>query len=201
MKLAKIVNIERSTDRCYDLTVENNHNFFCNDVLIHNCDYRGVVKVILHNVGSSTFTVNKGDRIAQLVITPIIRASFSHSRELPETARGAGGFGSTGTLTDLYLGLCVDYSSTSLHKVLNGRKINAKTHFDCGFSQSLRAFVRCVSCDERQRRSHRRLRWILEDASKACQRVLTISCVPCLGRWWIAEKKSVVFGVQDEQAA
>jgi len=150
MKLAKIVNIERSTDRCYDLTVENNHNFFCNDVLIHNCDYRGVVKVILHNVGSSTFTVNKGDRIAQLVITPIIRASFSHSRELPETARGAGGFGSTGTLTDLYLGLCVDYSSTSLHKVLNGRKINAKTHFDCGFSQSLRAFIRCVSCNERQ---------------------------------------------------
>ena len=60
-------------------------------------DYRGEVKVILINLGKDDFTVKRGDRIAQLVFTPIVRAQFEHSEELTESERGAGGFGSTGT--------------------------------------------------------------------------------------------------------
>lgn len=59
-------------------------------------DYRGEVKVILGNLGSEPFTIRRGDRIAQLVIAPVTRAAFEAVFELPETGRGAGGFGSTG---------------------------------------------------------------------------------------------------------
>jgi dUTP pyrophosphatase len=59
-------------------------------------DYRGEVKVILVNLGSEPFTVRRGDRVAQLVLTPVTRASFTAADELPETGRGTGGFGSTG---------------------------------------------------------------------------------------------------------
>jgi dUTP pyrophosphatase len=59
-------------------------------------DYRGEVKVILGNLGSEPFTIRRGDRIAQLVIAPVTRAAFEPVFELPETDRGAGGFGSTG---------------------------------------------------------------------------------------------------------
>lgn len=98
MKFVKIKSMSAHTERCYDLTVENNHNFFCNDVLIHNCDYRGEVKVILANMGKSDFCVKKGDRVAQLVFAPVSSIIFQNI--LPEdfetTARGSGGFGSTG---------------------------------------------------------------------------------------------------------
>ncbi len=59
-------------------------------------DYRGEVMVILINLGDSAFRVNRGDRIAQAVIAPSIRAIISEAGDLDETARGAGGFGSTG---------------------------------------------------------------------------------------------------------
>lgn len=59
-------------------------------------DYRGEVKVILFNTSSSTFNVRKGDRIAQLVFSQVIQATFQASQELGDTQRGAGGFGSTG---------------------------------------------------------------------------------------------------------
>jgi len=60
--------------------------------------YRGEVGVILLNTDQTeSFTVNPGDRIAQLVIQPVVRANFVHVAELPGTHRGAGGFGSTGT--------------------------------------------------------------------------------------------------------
>jgi dUTP pyrophosphatase len=60
--------------------------------------YRGEVGVILLNTDQTeTFTVNPGDRIAQLVIQPFVRANFVAVAELPGTHRGAGGFGSTGT--------------------------------------------------------------------------------------------------------
>ena len=59
-------------------------------------DYRGEVKVILVNLGEEDFTIRRGDRIAQLVIAPFARASWSEVANLDETARGAGGFGSTG---------------------------------------------------------------------------------------------------------
>ena len=59
-------------------------------------DYRGEVKVILINLGEEDFTIRRGDRIAQLVIAPVVQASWGLTASLDETARGAGGFGSTG---------------------------------------------------------------------------------------------------------
>ena len=59
-------------------------------------DYRGEVKVILINLGSGPFEVRRGERIAQLVPAPVLRAHFTESHSLAETARGSGGFGSTG---------------------------------------------------------------------------------------------------------
>jgi len=59
-------------------------------------DYRGEVKVILANLGSEPFEVRRGERIAQLVPAPVLRAAFAEVNELGETERGAGGFGSTG---------------------------------------------------------------------------------------------------------
>ena len=67
-----------------------------NKVGVVDCDYRGEVMVALHNHSSESRTVNSGDRIAQLVITPYITAVFREKKELSSTARGAGGFGSTG---------------------------------------------------------------------------------------------------------
>lgn len=60
-------------------------------------DYRGEVKVILANLGDAPFPIARGDRIAQLVPAPVLRADLSEVATLDETARGAGGFGSTGT--------------------------------------------------------------------------------------------------------
>ncbi len=61
-----------------------------------DADYRGEVKVILVNLGTETVTIQDQDRCAQLVICPIIQAQFELATDLSETARGAGGFGSTG---------------------------------------------------------------------------------------------------------
>ena len=59
-------------------------------------DYRGELKVIVINHGPDAFTIARGDRIAQLVLAPITIAAWNEVAELDETARGAGGFGSTG---------------------------------------------------------------------------------------------------------
>ncbi|PCG15448.1 MULTISPECIES: dUTP diphosphatase [Sphingomonas] len=59
-------------------------------------DYRGEVKVILANLGTAPFTVVRGERIAQLVPAPVLRATLAQVDSLDDTARGAGGFGSTG---------------------------------------------------------------------------------------------------------
>ena len=59
-------------------------------------DYRGEVKVILANLGGETFTVGRGERIAQLVPAPVLHATFEEVQHLTETERGCGGFGSTG---------------------------------------------------------------------------------------------------------
>jgi len=61
-----------------------------------DADYRGEIQVILINLGSESFVVRRGMRIAQLVIAPVLRARISESRELGKTPRGSGGFGSTG---------------------------------------------------------------------------------------------------------
>ncbi len=60
-------------------------------------DYRGVVQVILMNTGDVPFVVEPGMRIAQAVIAPVYRADFVHSESLPESDRGSGGFGHSGT--------------------------------------------------------------------------------------------------------
>ena len=59
-------------------------------------DYRGEVKVILINHGADDFAIQRGDRIAQLVLAPVTQAAWEEVEDLDETARGAGGFGSTG---------------------------------------------------------------------------------------------------------
>ena len=59
-------------------------------------DYRGELKVILFNHGNNEFIINNKDRIAQMVLAPIIKAEFEEVDELPDTIRGEGGFGSTG---------------------------------------------------------------------------------------------------------
>lgn len=68
-----------------------------NKVGVIDCDYRGEVMVALHNHSDIEQTVTKGERIAQLVITPYVVADFEEADELSETVRGEGGFGSTGT--------------------------------------------------------------------------------------------------------
>jgi dUTP pyrophosphatase len=61
-----------------------------------DADYRGEVGVILVNHGIAPFTVRRGDRIAQLVIATVVRVQWREGGDLPESARGTGGFGSTG---------------------------------------------------------------------------------------------------------
>ena len=61
-----------------------------------DADYRGEVKVILVNLGDAPFTIARGDRIAQMIVAPVTRAEWTEVATLPDTARGAGGFGSTG---------------------------------------------------------------------------------------------------------
>lgn len=67
-----------------------------NKVGVIDSDYRGPVTVVLHNHGSEERTVNNGDRIAQLVITPVITPGFQLVESLTDSDRGEGGFGSTG---------------------------------------------------------------------------------------------------------
>lgn len=61
-----------------------------------DADYRGEVKVILINHGEEDFTIRRGDRIAQLIVAPVVQAQWAEVESLDDTARGAGGFGSTG---------------------------------------------------------------------------------------------------------
>ena len=61
-----------------------------------DADYRGEIKVILINLGAEAFTITRGMRIAQMVIAPVSQVNFQPVESLDETARGAGGFGSTG---------------------------------------------------------------------------------------------------------
>jgi dUTP pyrophosphatase len=61
-----------------------------------DCDYRGELKVLLVNLGSAPFVVERGMRIAQLVIAPVMRVELQEQTSLADSARGSGGFGSTG---------------------------------------------------------------------------------------------------------
>ena len=59
-------------------------------------DYRGEIKIILFNHGKEKFTINNNDRIAQMILMPVLKAKFEEVEGLPKTLRGSGGFGSTG---------------------------------------------------------------------------------------------------------
>ena len=59
-------------------------------------DYRGEIKIILFNHGNEEFTINNNDRVAQMILTPIIKMELEETDDLPDTLRGEGGFGSTG---------------------------------------------------------------------------------------------------------
>ena len=59
-------------------------------------DYRGEIKIILFNHGNENFIINNNDRVAQIVLTPIIKMELEETNELPKSVRGKGGFGSTG---------------------------------------------------------------------------------------------------------
>ena len=67
-----------------------------NCVGVIDSDYRGEIMVGLQNSGESDFTIQPGDRIAQLMVTPVVQAKIQMVDELDDTARGTGGFGSTG---------------------------------------------------------------------------------------------------------
>ena len=59
-------------------------------------DYRGEIKIIIYNHGDHSFTISNGDRIAQLILAPVVKMNFEEVDDLPKTLRGKGGFGSTG---------------------------------------------------------------------------------------------------------
>ena len=59
-------------------------------------DYRGEIKIIIYNHGENDFVINNGDRIAQMILAPVIKMELEEIDNLPETIRGEGGFGSTG---------------------------------------------------------------------------------------------------------
>ena len=59
-------------------------------------DYRGEIKVVIYNHGNENFVIKNNDRIAQMILTPVIKMEFQETDELPTTVRGEGGFGSTG---------------------------------------------------------------------------------------------------------
>jgi len=62
-----------------------------------DADYRGEIKVILINLGKEKFIIENGDRIAQMIICPVVQLDLEEVKELSDTERGSGGFGSTGT--------------------------------------------------------------------------------------------------------
>ena len=59
-------------------------------------DYRGEIKVIIYNHGNENFLINNGDRIAQMILAPVVKMELEEINDLPESIRGKGGFGSTG---------------------------------------------------------------------------------------------------------
>ena len=67
-----------------------------NKVGVIDSDYRGPVTVVLHNHGAADQTISHGERIAQMVITPVLTPAYVEAEDLTETGRGQGGFGSTG---------------------------------------------------------------------------------------------------------
>jgi len=99
MKTAKIKKILKTKKQTYDITVSNNHNFFCNKHLIHNCGYTGEIKAIVFNTNPEEFTIPKGMKIAQAVLCPVVNGKWVELvklEKIKEKDRNSAGFGSTG---------------------------------------------------------------------------------------------------------
>lgn len=99
MKTSKIKKITKSKKQTYDITVQNNHNFFCNNHLIHNCGYNGEIKVIVFNTNNYIVTLPKGMKIAQAVLCPVVNGKYVNLVNVNKVEGGDredNGFGSTG---------------------------------------------------------------------------------------------------------
>jgi len=98
-KIKKINNVGEKD--IYHLSVNKNKNFFGNNICLHNCGYRGEVKIILVNLSNDDFTVEHGDRIAQGVLANVSGQRIVNLMKVDtinkDTDRAEGGFGSTGT--------------------------------------------------------------------------------------------------------
>ena len=99
MKTSKIISIKTGFKPTYDITVSNNHNFYCNNHLIHNCGYTGELQVILFNTTNQKVKIEVGQKIAQAVLCPVVSGkwvSLVEKSELITKDREDNGFGSTG---------------------------------------------------------------------------------------------------------
>jgi dUTPase len=97
MRLSKIKNIEKVENvKLYDITVGDNHNFFCNGFLIHNSGFRGPIICPFYNYGREQMQFSRGDRIAQMVVRPVMDVVLEEGIVNKETDRKDGGYGSTG---------------------------------------------------------------------------------------------------------
>jgi dUTPase len=99
MKTTKIKKISSLKKQTYDITVSNNHNFFCNDHLIHNCGYTGEIQVIVFNTNNHQIIIEKGQKIAQAVFSSVACGKwikFTKVKNINDKDRGNNGFGSTG---------------------------------------------------------------------------------------------------------
>ena len=95
IKSTKINNITKSKTHCYDVTVANNHNFFCNGFLIHNCNYTGEIKIAFKNNNTETVLIESGGKYAQLVPIQTTNFTIMVADTLVATDRGDKGFGSS----------------------------------------------------------------------------------------------------------
>lgn len=99
MKTTKIKKISSLKNQTYDITVSNNHNFFCNGHLIHNCGYNGEVKVIMFNTTNEKVKIEKGQKMAQAVLCPVVSGKWVdliRVDNINDKDRNSNGFGSTG---------------------------------------------------------------------------------------------------------
>ena len=98
MKTTKVKKITKEKKQTYDITVKNNHNFFCNNHLIHNCGYTGEVQVIVFNTNNHSVKIPKGMKVGQAVLCPVVNGKWVdliEKTKISEKDRGSNGFGST----------------------------------------------------------------------------------------------------------
>lgn len=99
MKTTKIKKISSLKNQTYDITISNNHNFFCNGHLIHNCGYTGEIKIILFNTTNERIKIEKGNKVAQGVLCPVVSGKWVNLvkvKSIESEERKNNGFGSTG---------------------------------------------------------------------------------------------------------